>query len=154
MNKLVATGKLLILSGSLLSVHAQDEAGKVNFEKDVYPFLKNSCVDCHKAPYLKEGRTRPTKPKADLRFDSSFGIVAGGDTGPVVVPGKPDESPMLQRTLLDEDHDDFMPPKGDVLTAEQKEILAKWIQEGADFGGWKGNQEERPEDAKDAFAKE
>lgn len=77
MNKLVATGKLLILSGSLLSVHAQDEAGKVNFEKDVYPFLKNSCVDCHKAPYLKEGRTRPTKPKADLRFDSSFGIVAG-----------------------------------------------------------------------------
>ena len=132
---------------------AQDEAKKVNFEKDVYPFVEKSCVSCHKAPYVKEGRTRPTKPKAGLRFDSAWGIVKGSDDNPVVVPGKPKESTMLTRTLLDEDHDDFMPPKGDVLTDEQKKILEKWIEEGADFGDWKGSQEARPDDAKDAFEK-
>jgi mono/diheme cytochrome c family protein len=132
-----------------MAVNAQD--GKVNFEKDVYPFLENSCVQCHKAPYVKEGRTRPTKPKADLRFDAAFGIVAGGDGGAVVVPGKPEKSSILQRTLLDEDHDDFMPPKGDVLTDKQKKILEQWIKEGADFGGWKGNEEGKSDDAKDTF---
>lgn len=135
----------------LATAQAQDAEGKVNFEKDVYPFLEKSCVECHKAPYVKEGRTRPTKPKAGLRYDAAFGYVLGGDTGAVIVPGKPEESPMLQRTLLDEDHDDFMPPKGDVLTEEQKKILEKWILEGADFGGWKGNEEGKPDDAKDTF---
>lgn len=153
MNKLVVTGQLLVLSGCLAVSQAQDGDGKVDFAKDVYPFIEKSCVDCHKAPYIKEGRTRPTKPKSDLRFDAAFGIVAGGETGAVIVPGKPEDSPMLQRTVLDEDHDDFMPPKGDVLTEEQKKILEKWIKEGADFGSWKGNEEGKPADAKVAFEK-
>ncbi|MFT4641330.1 MAG: hypothetical protein ACI8T1_004667 [Verrucomicrobiales bacterium] len=148
MNKLIATGQLLVLSGCLSIAQAED---KVNFEKDVYPFLKNSCVNCHRAPYLKEGRTKPTKPKADLRFDAAFGIVAGGEGGAVVVPGDPSKSPILQRTMLDSEHDDFMPPKGDALTDEQKKTLEKWITEGADFGDWKGSEEARPEDAKDTF---
>lgn len=149
MNKLVLTGKLLVLSGLFSALQAEDE--KVNFEKQVYPFIKNSCVECHRAPYEKNGRKR--KPKADLRFDAAWGIVKGGENGAVVVPGKPDESSILKRTLLDEDHDDFMPPKGDVLTDDQKALLKKWIEEGANFGEWKGSQEERPDDAKDAFEK-
>lgn len=153
MKKLVLTGQLLVLSGSLALTQAQDGEGKVNFAKDVYPFLENSCVSCHKAPYIKEGRTRPTKPKAGLRFDAAFGYVLGGDSGAVIVPGKPEESPILQRTLLDEDHDDFMPPKGDVLTEEQKKTLEAWIKEGADFGDWKGNEEGKPDGAKVAFEK-
>ncbi len=150
MTKILVT-KLMVLSGCLLS--AQGEDGKVNFEKDVYPFLENSCVDCHKAPYTKPGRSRPTKPKAGLRLDAAFGYVAGTEDGAVVVPGDPEKSPLLQLTMLDPDHDDFMPPKGDVLTDEQKKVLEKWIQEGADFGGWKGNEEGKPDDAKDAFEK-
>ena len=148
MKKLTVAGQLLVFSGCIATLPAED---KVNFGKDVYPFLEKSCVNCHKAPYLKEGRTRPTKPKADLRFDAAFGIVAGSENGAVVVPGDPDRSPMLQRTLLPEDDDDFMPPKGDVLTDEQKKILERWIKEGADFGGWKGNEEGKPGDAKGKF---
>ncbi len=150
MKTVVRTTQLLVLSGCFSALVAQDDA-KVNFEKDVYPFIKNSCVNCHKAPYIKEGRTRPTKPKAGLRFDAAFGIVKGSDDNAIVVPGKPEESSILQRTMLDEDHDDFMPPKGDVLTDDQKKILERWIKEGADFGDWKGSEEARPEDAKDAF---
>ncbi|MEM7388049.1 MAG: c-type cytochrome domain-containing protein, partial [Verrucomicrobiota bacterium] len=85
---------LLLLFSSLAVAHAEE--GKVNFEKDVYPFLKNSCVDCHRAPYTKG--TRVKKPKADLRFDAAWGIVKGGENGPVVVPGKPDESSILKVT--------------------------------------------------------
>lgn len=152
MNKLVLTSQLMIVSGFLAGVQAADE-GKVNFEKDVYPFIKASCVECHRAPYEKNGRIR--KPKSDLRFDAAFGIVKGGDLGVIVVPGKPEESPMLQRTLLDPDHDDFMPSSTlyDPLTKEQQEILKKWIEQGADFGGWKGNEEGKPEGAKDEFEK-
>ena len=152
MKTVVTTTQLLVLSGCFSALVAQDDA-KVNFEKDVYPFLEKSCVDCHKAPYTKEGRTKPTNPKAELRFDSAFGIVKGSDEHAVVEPGNPEKSSILQRTLLDEDHDDFMPPKGDPLTDEQKKILEKWIKEGADFGDWKGNQEAGPDDAKDAFEK-
>ncbi len=148
MNKLLLTGKLLVLCGGISIATAED---KINFEKQIYPILENSCVNCHKAPYTKEGRTRPTKPKADLRFDAAFGFVKGGENGAVVVPKDPSKSSLLQRTMLDEDHDDFMPPKGDVLTAEQKELVKKWIEEGADFGGWKGNEEGKPDDAKVTF---
>ena len=144
----------LVLIGSVmlsLSVTADD---KVNFEKQVYPFIKKSCVECHRAPYEKRGRMR--KPKADLRLDAAFGFVAGGENGAVVVPGKPDKSPLLQRTLLDKDHDDFMPSseKYDPLTKEQQELLKKWIEQGAGFDDWKGSKEARPDDAKDAFPKE
>ncbi len=157
MNKLIVTGKLLILSG-LGSLAIAQDGDKVNFEKEIYPFLKTSCVECHRAPYIKEGRTRATKPKAGLRFDAAFGIVDGAKGDAVVVPGKPKESSILQRTLLAEDHDDFMPPaenKVDAkpLTDEQKKLLEKWIEQGADFGGWKGNEEGKPDDAKDTFEK-
>lgn len=152
MKTVVTTTQLLVLSGCFSALFAQDDA-KVNFEKDVYPFLEKSCVSCHKAPYTKEGRTRPTKPKAGLRFDSAFGLVKGSDDNAVIVPGDPEKSSILQRTMLDEDHDDFMPPKGDHLTDDQKKTLSKWIKEGADFGDWKGSQEARPDDAKDAFEK-
>jgi len=35
-----------------------------------------------------------------------------------------------------------MPPKGDPLTNEEKELLKEWIDEGASFGGWKGDESE------------
>jgi len=143
------TGKLLVICGTFTVTNAEE--GKIDFEKQIYPILENSCVSCHKAPYVKKGRTRPTKPKADLRFDAAFGIVQGGDNGAVVVPKDAAKSSLLQRTILDEDHDDFMPPKGDVLTDAQKELVKRWIEEGADFGGWKGNEDGKPEDAKVAF---
>ena len=138
-----------ILAGALSSAIAEE---KINFEKEIYPFIKNSCVECHRAPYEKLGRLRP--PKADLRFDAAWGIVKGGELGVIVVPGEPDKSPMYTRTMLDEDHDDFMPPLGDPLTEEQKELLKKWIEQGADFGDWKGENEDKPADAKEAFEKE
>ena len=119
---------------------------KVNWEKDVWPFIENSCVNCHKAPYTDEATGRAKKPKADLRFDGAEFIKKGGENNadePTLTPGDPKKSAILQRTLLDPDDDDFMPSseKYDALTEEQQKVLEKWIAEGADFGDWTGATE-------------
>lgn len=122
------------------------QGGKVDFEKEIWPILEKSCVKCHKAPYEEDGKT--VKPKAGLRLDGAWAIKLGSENGAVLTPGKADESDLLLRTELPEDDDDFMPPTGkaDPLTAEQKTLLRKWIDEGANFGAWSGNLEGKPKE--------
>ena len=128
----------------VLSVSPAED--KVNWEKDVWPFIENSCVNCHRAPYTDEATGRVKEPKAELRYDGAAFILKGGennDEEPTLTPGDPKKSAMLQRTLLDPDDDDFMPSsdKYDALTDDQKKTLERWIEQGADFGGWTGATE-------------
>lgn len=121
---------------------AQD-AEKVNFEKQIWPLLENSCVKCHKPAYEDErGRTR--KPKGELVASTKEGLMKGGehaaeeDGMKTIVPGKPEESALLQSTLLPLDDDMHMPPedKADQWTEAQQKLVEQWIKEGADFGDW------------------
>jgi len=131
----------LILSAT--SVEAQQ---KVNFEKDILPFIQKKCVECHRAPYEKDGKLK--KPKDGLRLDAAWGIVLGSEDGAVLEPKKSDESELYIRVTLPDDDDDFMPPNGkaDPLTKAETARLKQWIDEGADFGGWAGNLEGKPEE--------
>ncbi|MFV1995254.1 MAG: c-type cytochrome domain-containing protein, partial [Verrucomicrobiales bacterium] len=72
--------------------------------------------------------------KGELRIDTPDWIRTGGDTGPVVVPGEPEKSSLYFLTALPEDDPDIMPSKGDLLPAEDQEILKQWILRGADLG--------------------
>ncbi len=139
-----AAGAMALLSADS---SAQD-AEKIDFEKQIWPFMKETCVKCHKPPYTDE-RGRERKPKADLVVTSKEGLMKGGENGEVVVPGKPEDSPFLQRTLLPLDHDDHMPPEGkaDQWTDEQKKLFEAWIKEGADFGAWVEDAEAAKPDA-------
>ena len=118
------------------------DAKAVDFEKDIYPIIKESCIDCHKPPYEDErGRTR--KPKAGLVVATKEGLLQGAgdeDDGyeAVNVPGKPDESSFYTLMMLPMSDDDHMPPedKAPEPTAEQKEAIKAWIAAGADFGDW------------------
>src|SRR5258708_4721555 len=56
------------------------------FEKKVRPLLLARCGKCHGAE----------KTKGGLRLDSAAGLAAGGDSGPAVVQGKPDDSRLIQ----------------------------------------------------------
>ena len=56
----------------------------------------------------------------------------------MVVVDHPSKSALYQRVILPENDADHMPPKGDSLTTNQKEILRMWIAEGVDFGTWVG----------------
>jgi hypothetical protein len=140
-----SSGLAFALATALLpfAASAQD---KVNFEKQIWPILERSCVKCHKAPFEENGKT--VKPKAGLRFDGAWAIKAGSENGAVLKAGKSAESEMYTRTSLPEDDDDFMPPKdkAEPLSAADKELLKKWIDEGADFGGWQGNLEGKPKE--------
>ena len=129
---------LLLVSGFFLAT----ATAEVNFEKEVLPLLEKSCMSCHKAPYEEDGRIK--KPKAGLRFDGAWAILAGGDNGKVLTAGDPDKSEMYWRTTLPEDDDDFMPPKGEVWKDADKKVVFQWIKEGAKFGDWEGNLEGKP----------
>jgi len=128
---------------ALLSLAPLAQA-EVDFEKQILPLINKSCMDCHKAPYEKDGRTQ--KPKGGLRLDGAWAIMAGGEGGAAVVAGDVDASELHYRTTLPEDDDDFMPPKGTKWTQKEKDLVALWIKEGAKFGDWKGSLVGKPEE--------
>jgi hypothetical protein len=121
-------------------------AGAVDFEKELLPVFEAKCVECHKAPYEENGRTK--KPKAGLRMDGAWAFEAGSENGSVLKAGAPDKSELFYRVTLPHDDDDFMPPSGksDPLTEAEVALFKKWIEEGADFGDWIGNTEGKPAD--------
>ena len=110
----------------------QASTGAVNYKKDIWPIIEESCLKCHKAPY-KDEKGRMKKPKAGLRLDTPEMIMKGSEDGKVIVPGKPEDSSFYTLVALDPDHDDIMPPKGDPLTKAQIEMIKKWISSGAKF---------------------
>jgi hypothetical protein len=99
----------------------------VRYGRDVLPILSAKCFACHGPD--EEGR------QADLRLDLEAEVKADRDAGRVIAPGNPDASELLIR-VTSSDADVVMPP-GDShkpLTAEQVEILRRWIAEGAAWG--------------------
>src|SRR5579862_7269197 len=87
------------------------------FETDVQPLLKAHCARCH-------GLERH---EASLNLMTREGIFAGSESGPVVAPGKPKESPLI--AVLDEAR---MPPdKQEPLSKSEIETIRRWVQAGA-----------------------
>jgi len=89
------------------------------FEKEVRPILAKRCHECH----------GEKKQKGGLRADHIGYLKSGGDTGPALVPGKPDESAMIEAVRY-MNADFQMPPKEKLPDAEIA-VLEKWIEMGA-----------------------
>lgn len=89
------------------------------FEAKVRPRLVERRHKCHGAGPVKGG----------LSLTSRAGLLAGGDSGPAVVPGKPGESLLLAAVGYAND-DLRMPPDGK-LPADEIAVLVRWVQEGA-----------------------
>ena len=71
--------------------------------------------------------TGRSNPRVKLNVSSARSLVRGGESGPVVVPGKLDESLIWDQVATDD-----MPPRpGDPLSAAEKAILRRWIEQGA-----------------------
>src|SRR5881409_1494910 len=92
------------------------DSGIEFFEKRVRPILAQRCYECHSAA---------KKVKGGLTLDTQEGLFKGGDLGPVIVPGKPNES-LLIRAVRYADEDLQMPPKHR-LDASDVEFLEKWV---------------------------
>lgn len=135
----------------LTCLAASAASAAVNFEKDLLPVITKKCVDCHKAPSVVNGQKK--EPKAALRLDASWAIIKGSENGPVLTAGAPDKSGLYESVTLPKDDDGHMPSKGDDLTKEEIALLKKWIEEGANFGGWLGSVEGMPAGAATELAK-
>ncbi|MCA9066373.1 MAG: hypothetical protein KDA96_25070, partial [Planctomycetaceae bacterium] len=101
---------------------AADESATVDssnrFDRRIAPILASHCFSCHSGSDAKGG--------LDLsRRDSAF---RGGESGPVISPGKPEDSLLWQHV-----EGETMPPKKP-LGAAEKELLEGWIAQGAVWG--------------------
>jgi hypothetical protein len=90
------------------------------FTAKIEPLLKQRCFECH---------SHETKMKGGLTLDSRSGWEQGGDLGPALVPGKPDES-LLVKMVRWSDDEHRMPPK-EKLPPSEIALLEEWVRRGA-----------------------
>lgn len=101
-----------------LTPAASAESGPLTYEDDVRPLLKAYCFHCH-------GEDEELAGGLDLRLQRM--IVAGGDSGPAIVPGKRSAS-----LLFDYISSGDMPPGDELqLSPEDVETIGAWIDAGA-----------------------
>ncbi len=94
------------------------------FEQKIRPVLLSACYECHSAEAKAKG-----KLKGGLFLDTRAALLTGGDEGPALVPGKPDDS-LLIKALRWAREDLHMPPKKK-LPPEVIADFEKWIAMGA-----------------------
>ena len=90
------------------------------FTDTVLPVLERRCYECH---------SHDKEIKGGLALDSRSGWARGGDQGPTIVPGAPDES-LLVEAIRRTNSDLQMPPDGPI-PAEEAQILIDWVRRGA-----------------------
>ena len=107
---------------ALIALSVPSLADEIDFNRDVKPILSENCFYCH-------GQDDNHR-MADLRLDQSAAAVDAG----ALVPGSSLTSPLIERILSD-DPDLRMPPADSnrTLTDTQKEILKRWIDQGAKY---------------------
>ena len=86
------------------------------FESKVRPILVRRCFRCHGA----------RKQRGGLRLDKRFRALAGGDSGPVLVPGKPDNSLLIQAI----NYQGLEMPPDRKLGKREIETLTRWVRSG------------------------
>jgi len=132
---------LTILLGSLLSPAAATDSANgrvkpipvaelnrsavVDFDREILPLLRNSCLACHNR----------TTAKARLILETPADILKGGDSGPALEPGRGASSLLLQ-AAAHQLEDTIMPPPGNKAKAsdfspQDLALLRLWIDQGA-----------------------
>ncbi len=98
----------------------------VEFNRDIRPILSSNCFDCHGF----DGKHR----KAELRLDTLEGATADHNGAVAIKPGDLDGSELWNRVTSD-DPEVVMPPPSTkkTLTAAQKDLLKRWIEQGAKY---------------------
>lgn len=109
----------LLTGDSCFAQEARGES-RIGFNDQIRPILSEYCFSCH-------GPDSASR-KAELRLDQRESAIDAG----AVEPGKPHESELIAR-ILSNDPDEMMPPPetGKALTATEKQLLRKWIEDGA-----------------------
>src|SRR5438477_7395166 len=122
--------KLFMLTSAALALCGRipaAEVATVGYRHDVLPILSDRCFKCH-------GPDSASR-KAGLRLDQEKSAKSELDSGETaIVPGDTVKSELVER-ITSTDADVMMPPpdSGKVLSAAEKELLRRWIQQGAKY---------------------
>lgn len=111
-------------AGPMLQVMEATGKETISFARDIAPVLAANCTACH-------GTMRPRENFSLINFT---GLLKGGDSGPPIVPGKPDES-LIVKKLKGTGGGQRMPVGRDPLSTDVMAKIEKWIAEGAKFDG-------------------
>ena len=104
----------------LASAQPKNQKGVEFFEAKIRPVLVQHCYECHSA--------KSTKVKGGLLLDTKAGVLAGGDDGVVLVPGKPNQSSIIK--AMRHEGTSKMPPKYKLPDSVIQDFV-EWIAMGA-----------------------
>lgn len=102
---------------------ANDKEAKVKFLTEVKPLLENYCLRCHNTDLLL----------GDLNLETRKLAFTSGKGGPFIIPGQPEASKFYQVLKLQEGNKEAMPPEKHRMTKEERELIYRWIKQGADW---------------------
>lgn len=110
------------VSGAIAGLWANGFAQGVDFGGAIWPIIESRCIECH----------GPEKQKEGLRFDdlewlSDVELLGDGDSS---------KSLIYEMVTLEDDEDGYMPKKRERLSADELDVLRRWLDEGADSEGW------------------
>ncbi len=94
---------------------------EIQLVTNVRSVLAHNCYKCHSG----------AKIEGELRLDEKEFVFAGGENGPIIVPGNPGQSELIRRISLSKNPKDVMPEKGKLLSKEEIQLLTLWIEKGA-----------------------
>jgi mono/diheme cytochrome c family protein len=103
-------------AGAPTEAAAGAPAATVSFTNDIMPIIQSRCVNCH-------GGDRVEK---ELLMRTYEEIMAGSENGPVIVPGDPTNSKLVELVTNQK-----MPKRGPKLTPPQVQLIAEWVAAGA-----------------------
>jgi len=115
----------VLRADELKTAKSETKPAPLDYNRDIRPILSNNCFKCH-GPDAAER-------KGGVRLDERDAALKPGESGDIpLVPGKTETSALVSR-IFAEDEDARMPPadSGKKLTAAQRELLKRWVAEGA-----------------------
>ena len=98
---------------------SMEQLDQLNLE--VRAIFAHNCYQCHSE----------NKSKGELVLENKRGVFRGGESGAVIIPGKPEQSELFKRITLSPDEDGVMPKKGKVLKDNEITLIKLWIQNDA-----------------------
>ena len=117
---------IVLVAATMSATPSFGEGGSIDFNRDIRPILSNKCFFCH-GPDESERQ-------AGLRLDTAEGAVEDRGGYAAVVPGDPDASELVYRVETDDALDLMPPPETNKpLTANEKELLRRWVDQGGDY---------------------
>lgn len=119
----VAFTAVMMIAACSSSVAFAQETTETLFENQIRPVLLEKCFSCHGG----------NKVSGSLTIDSREGLMTGGESGPSIVPGQPDESLLIKAISRHDDVSAMPPEKKDALRPEQIAAFKQWILSGAEW---------------------